>query len=59
MSEPVLEMKDVVKYYGDNVVLNGVSFRVLRGETKIMNALSFDIEEYFHVTGFAGAVKGL
>ena len=36
MTEPVLEMKDVVKYYGDNVVLNGVSFRVLRGETKII-----------------------
>ena len=36
MIEPVLEMKDVVKYYGDHPVLNGVSFRVLRGETKII-----------------------
>src|SRR5438132_5228104 len=36
MNEPVLEMKDVVKYYGDTAVLNGVSFRVLRGETKII-----------------------
>jgi phospholipid/cholesterol/gamma-HCH transport system ATP-binding protein len=36
MIEPILEMKDVVKYYGDNAVLNGVSFRVFRGETKII-----------------------
>ena len=36
MIEPVLEMKDVVKYYGDTAVLNGVSFRVFRGETKII-----------------------
>jgi phospholipid/cholesterol/gamma-HCH transport system ATP-binding protein len=33
---PVLEMKEVVKYYGDHLVLNGVSFRVRRGETKII-----------------------
>jgi len=36
MIEPVLEMKGVVKYYGERAVLNGVSFRVLRGETKII-----------------------
>jgi len=36
MSEAVLEMKDVVKSYGDNKVLNGVSFQVRRGETKII-----------------------
>ena len=36
MTEPVLELKDVVKYYGGTAVLNGVSFRVLRGETKII-----------------------
>jgi phospholipid/cholesterol/gamma-HCH transport system ATP-binding protein len=36
MIEPVLEMKDVVKAYGDNTVLNGVSFQVRRGETKII-----------------------
>jgi phospholipid/cholesterol/gamma-HCH transport system ATP-binding protein len=35
--EPILEMKDVVKYYaGDKPVLDGVSFRVYRGETKII-----------------------
>jgi phospholipid/cholesterol/gamma-HCH transport system ATP-binding protein len=36
MIEPVLEMKDVVKFYGDKTVLDGVSFRLLKGETKII-----------------------
>ncbi len=36
MSEAVLEMRDVVKSYGDNTVLKGVSFQVRRGETKII-----------------------
>jgi len=36
MIEYAVEMKDVVKYYGDTLVLNGVSFRVRRGETKII-----------------------
>lgn len=36
MIGPVLEMKDVVKSYGDNTVLKGVSFQVKRGETKII-----------------------
>ena len=36
MLEPVLEIRDVVKYYGDTAVLNGVSFKVFRGETKII-----------------------
>src|SRR5205814_4501533 len=37
MTEPVLEMKDVVKFYaGDKPVLDGVSFRIYRGETKII-----------------------
>jgi phospholipid/cholesterol/gamma-HCH transport system ATP-binding protein len=37
MMEPVLEMKDVVKFYAaDKPVLNGVSFRLFRGETKII-----------------------
>jgi len=36
MIEPVIEMKDVVKYYGDNRVLDGVSFQVFRGDTKIV-----------------------
>jgi phospholipid/cholesterol/gamma-HCH transport system ATP-binding protein len=37
MIEPVLELKDVVKFYtGDKPVLNGVSFRMFRGETKII-----------------------
>ena len=34
--EPVLEMKDVVKWYGDTMVLNGISFQVRHGETKII-----------------------
>jgi phospholipid/cholesterol/gamma-HCH transport system ATP-binding protein len=37
MNEPVLEMQNVVKFYsGDKPVLNGVSFRLYRGETKII-----------------------
>jgi phospholipid/cholesterol/gamma-HCH transport system ATP-binding protein len=37
MIEPVLELDEVVKYYaGERPVLNGVSFRVFRGETKII-----------------------
>jgi phospholipid/cholesterol/gamma-HCH transport system ATP-binding protein len=36
MTEPILEMKNVVKYYGGTPVLNGVSFRVFKGETKII-----------------------
>jgi phospholipid/cholesterol/gamma-HCH transport system ATP-binding protein len=36
MTEQVLEMRDVVKGYGDNNVLDGVSFLVRRGETKII-----------------------
>jgi phospholipid/cholesterol/gamma-HCH transport system ATP-binding protein len=37
MMEPALEMRDVVKYYaGDKPVLNGVSFRIFKGETKII-----------------------
>jgi phospholipid/cholesterol/gamma-HCH transport system ATP-binding protein len=34
--DAVLEMKDVTKSYGGNQVLNGVSFRVRLGETKII-----------------------
>ena len=36
MIEPILEMRDVVKSYGENSVLKGVSFQVRRGETKII-----------------------
>jgi phospholipid/cholesterol/gamma-HCH transport system ATP-binding protein len=36
MIEYAVEMKDVVKYYGDTLVLDGISFRVRRGETKII-----------------------
>ncbi len=37
MIEPVLELKDVVKFYaGDKPVLNGVSFRMYKGETRII-----------------------
>src|SRR5262249_37276806 len=34
--DAVIELKDVVKSYGDKLVLDGVSFRVYRGETKII-----------------------
>ena len=33
---PVIELRNVVKLYGDNAVLDGVSFQVYRGETKII-----------------------
>jgi len=37
MMGPVLEMRNVVKYYaGDKPVLDGVSFHIYRGETKII-----------------------
>ena len=36
MIEYAVEIQDVVKYYGDTPVLNGVSLRVRRGETKII-----------------------
>ena len=36
MIQPVIELKDVVKYYGHKTVLDGVSFHVYRGETKII-----------------------
>jgi len=36
MTEAILEMKNVVIYYGDTAVLNGISFSVFRGETKII-----------------------
>ncbi len=37
MMQPVLEMRNVIKYYaGDKPVLNGVSFHIYRGETKII-----------------------
>jgi phospholipid/cholesterol/gamma-HCH transport system ATP-binding protein len=36
MSGFVLEMKDVVKAYGDHTVLDGVSFQLRLGETKII-----------------------
>jgi len=36
MSGLVLELKDVAKGYGDHQVLNGVSFQLRRGETKII-----------------------
>jgi phospholipid/cholesterol/gamma-HCH transport system ATP-binding protein len=34
--DPVIELKDVVKFYGDKSVLDGISFRVFQGETKII-----------------------
>ncbi len=36
LEAPVIQVKDVVKSYGDNVVLDGISFQVRRGETKII-----------------------
>jgi phospholipid/cholesterol/gamma-HCH transport system ATP-binding protein len=37
MMQAVLEMRNVIKYYaGDKPVLNGVSFHIYRGETKII-----------------------
>ena len=35
-SRPILELRNVSKYYGDAKVLDGVSFELLRGETKII-----------------------
>ena len=36
MNAFALEMKNVVKFYGDHQVLDGVSFQLRRGETKII-----------------------
>jgi phospholipid/cholesterol/gamma-HCH transport system ATP-binding protein len=36
MTQPVIELRDVVKYYSHKTVLDGVSFHVYRGETKII-----------------------
>ncbi len=36
MIEPILQMKNVVKSYGETPVLDGVSFQVFKGETKII-----------------------
>ncbi len=32
MSEKVIEVKELVKYYGDTIALNGISFEVYKGE---------------------------
>jgi phospholipid/cholesterol/gamma-HCH transport system ATP-binding protein len=41
MMQPVLEMRNVVKYYAaDKPVLDGVSFHIYRGETKIIAGTS-------------------
>ena len=36
MSDVALEVRNLVKYYGEKKVLDGVSFKVWRGETKII-----------------------
>lgn len=36
MMEPLLELRNVVKYYGERAILTGVSFRMFPGETKII-----------------------
>jgi phospholipid/cholesterol/gamma-HCH transport system ATP-binding protein len=35
-SQPVIEVQDVVKKYGQRGILNGISFRVRRGETLVI-----------------------
>lgn len=35
-TEPILEVKDLVRYFGKRAVLNGVSFKVFKGETLII-----------------------
>lgn len=35
-TEPVIEVRDLVKAFGRRTVLNGISFRVLRGETMVI-----------------------
>ena len=35
-SQPILELRNVSKYYDDRTILDGVSFELLRGETKII-----------------------
>ncbi len=34
--DPILEMRNVAKFYGDTAVLDGVSFQIFKGETKII-----------------------
>lgn len=34
--EPIIEMKNIVKTFGDNVVLNHVNFTLYKGETRAL-----------------------
>ncbi|MGH8048946.1 MAG: ABC transporter ATP-binding protein [Chthoniobacterales bacterium] len=36
MSEPVIEVRDLVRKFGDRTVLNGISFKVEKGDTLII-----------------------
>ena len=35
-TEPVIEVRDLVKAFGQRTILNGISFQVLRGETMVI-----------------------
>jgi len=35
-TEPVIEVRDLVKAFGQRTILNGISFKVLRGETMVI-----------------------
>ena len=35
-TEPVIEVRDLVKAFGQRTILNGISFKVMRGETMII-----------------------
>ena len=35
-TEPVIEVRDLVKTFGQRTVLNGISFKVMRGETMVI-----------------------
>src|SRR4051812_13512413 len=34
--EPVIEVKDLVRKFGDRTVLNGISFKIYKGDTMII-----------------------
>ncbi|HEY8902281.1 MAG TPA: ATP-binding cassette domain-containing protein, partial [Chthoniobacterales bacterium] len=36
MSEPIIEVRDLVRKFGDRTVLNGISFTVEKGDTMII-----------------------
>ena len=36
IDEPLIELKNTVKKFGDNFVLNGVDLRIFRGEEEVV-----------------------